>query len=136
MTEQPEPIQTPPPTQTSPPTQTPPVKQSNTLALLSMIAGIISVFALLINFCVPCMGVPGVLFGIAGAVMGFIARKQIDESHGEQTGRKMAVTGMITGIIGAGVSLLWWLITFILSLLGVSFGLFEGLIDAIFSIFS
>ncbi len=133
MTEQPEPVQTPPPTETPPPAQTPPAKQSNTLALLSMIASIISVFALLVNFCVPCVGVPGVLFGIAGAVMGFIARKQIDESDGDQTGRKMAVTGMITGIVGAGVSLLWSLITFILSLLGVSFGLFEGLIDTIFS---
>lgn len=94
-----------------------------------MIAGIISVFALLVNFCVPCVGVPGVLFGIAGAIMGFIARKQIDESNGEQTGRKMAVTGMITGIIGAGVSLLWSLIRFILGLLGVGAGLFEGLLN-------
>lgn len=121
MTDQPQPI------------QTPPAKQSNTLALLSLIAGIISMFALLVNFCVPCVAIPGVLFGIAGAVMGFIARKQIDESNGEQTGRKMAVIGMITGIIGAGVSLLWSLITFILSLLGISFGLLEGLFDAILS---
>jgi len=133
MTEQPEPIQTTPPPQTPPPAQTPPEKKSNPLALLSLIAGIISVLALLINFCVPCVGVPGVLFGIAGAVMGFIARKQIDESQGEQTGRQMAVIGMITGIVGAGVSLLWSLIRFILGLLGVGAGLFEGLIDMIFS---
>lgn len=129
MTEQPEPIQ-PPPSETI---QTPPPQKSNTLALLSLIAGIISVFALLVNFCVPCVGVPGVLFGIAGAIMGFIARKQIDESNGEQTGRKMAVIGMITGIVGAGVSLLWSLIRLILSLLGVSVGLLEGLFDAILS---
>lgn len=100
-----------------------------------MIAGIISVVALLINFCVPCVGVPGVLFGIAGAVMGFIARKQIDESDGEQTGRKMAVTGMITGIVGAGVSLLWSLITFVLGLFGVGAGLLDGLFNTILSNF-
>lgn len=120
MTEQPEPL------------QPQPASQSNTLALLSLIAGIISVFALLVNFCVPCVGMPGILFGIAGAVMGYISKKQIDESGGEQTGRKMAQIGMITGIIGAGVSLLWSLIRFVLGLLGVGAGLFEGLIDSIF----
>jgi len=100
-----------------------------------MIAGIISVIALLINFCVPCVGVPGVLFGVAGAIMGFIARKQIDESDGEQTGRQMAVIGLITGIVGAGVSLLWSLLTFVLSLFGVGAGLLDGLFNTILSNF-
>ena len=131
MTEQPEPIQTTPPPQTPPAAQAPPEKKANTLALISMIAGILSVVALLINFCVPCVGVPGVLFGIAGAIMGFIARKQIDESDGEQTGRQMAVIGLITGIVGAGVSLLWSLLRFILGLFGVGAGLLDGLLNSI-----
>ncbi len=113
------------------PVETQAPQKSNTLALISLIAGIISVFALLVNFCVPCVGVPGVLFGIAAAIMGFISKKQIDESQGQQTGRKMAVAGIITGLVGAGVSLLWSLITFILSLLGVGTGLLEGLIESI-----
>ncbi len=109
----------------------PPQKQSNTLALLSLIAGIISIVALLVNLCVPCVGVPGVLFGIAGAVMGFISKKQIDESNGEQTGRKIAMAGIITSLIGAGVSLLWSLLRFVLSMLVVGAGLFEGMFDMI-----
>lgn len=122
MTEQPEPL------------HVPPTKNNNTLALISMIAGIISVVALVINFCVPCLGVPVLLFGIAGAIMGFLGKKQIDESNGEQTGRKMAITGIITSLVSIGISVLWWLIGFVLSLLGFGFsGIFERLLDGILS---
>lgn len=44
---------------------------------------------------------------ILALVFGYIARKQIDESNGSQTGRGMAVAGIVLGWIGlAGVLLL------------------------------
>jgi hypothetical protein len=68
-----------------------PVQQTNGLAIGSLIVSIASV--------VLCCGLPG----IAGAIMGHIARKQIREQG--QAGDGMALGGIIVGWAAFGLSL-------------------------------
>jgi hypothetical protein len=71
--------------------QSPPA-QTNPLAVGSLIVSICSA--------VFCCGLPG----IAGAIMGHIARKQIREQPG-QTGEGLALGGIIVGWIAFGISI-------------------------------
>ena len=81
--------------------------QTNTLAIVSLGASILSVLSLLLSLCVPCgLRFIALALGAVGAITGFISRKRIDESAGLQTGRKMALSGMILGLIGFVVSLI------------------------------
>lgn len=73
---------------------------SNTLALISMIVGIVGAVA----SCACFVSVPA---GVAAVIMGFIGRAQIDRSGGTQRGRGMALAGIITGGIGAAIGLLF-----------------------------
>jgi hypothetical protein len=76
--------------------------KTNTLALLSLIAGILSVLLLVLSLCIPCgLRIMALIFGAAAAIMGFMGKKKIDESAGAETGRGLAVGGLITGLIGA-----------------------------------
>jgi hypothetical protein len=43
---------------------------------------------------------------ILALVFGYIAKSQIDKSNGEQTGRGMAIAGIVLGWIGVGILLL------------------------------
>ncbi len=92
-----------------PPPPVPP-QQSNTVALISLIAGISSVALLLLSICTWCLGVIPLLIGIGAAVLGVISKRQIDQSQGLQTGRKMAVAGIVLGVVGAVLSLVFMLI--------------------------
>ncbi|MCB2155707.1 DUF4190 domain-containing protein [bacterium] len=65
--------------------------KTNVLAIVSLITGIIAV----IGLC--CYGVGGLVFGLVGAITGFLARKQIAESNGMESGDGMALAGMICG---------------------------------------
>ena len=62
--------------------------QQNTMALVSMILGIVSI--------VMCMGA---LTGIPAIICGHIARKQFRESPTPQTGEGMATAGLLMGYI-------------------------------------
>lgn len=68
--------------------------QQNTMALVSMILGIVSV--------VVCMGA---LTGIPAIICGHIARKQFRESPTPQTGEGMAMAGLIMGYIMTVISI-------------------------------
>ena len=72
-----------------------PVAPNNGLAIASMICGIAGL----------AMCTAGLLLGIPALVMGYIARRQIDESQGAQQGEGMAKAGIITGWIACGISL-------------------------------
>jgi Domain of unknown function (DUF4190) len=63
--------------------------ESKGLALGSLICGILS--------CLCCLSV---LTGPAAVIMGFIAKKNVDENPKQYGGRGMAVAGMITGAVG------------------------------------
>jgi hypothetical protein len=43
---------------------------------------------------------------ILALIFGYIAKRQIDESQGRQTGRGMAIAGIVLGWIGVGVGIL------------------------------
>lgn len=66
--------------------------QSQTLAIIAMVCGILSIPGL-------CCWV-GILLGPAGAIMGFIAKNKADADPQHYTGRGMAIAGIITGVVG------------------------------------
>jgi len=101
--------------QESPPPPPAGSKNTNTLALISLIASGIGILTLLLSLCSWCLGLFPLIFNIAGAVMGFLARKKIDESGGVQSGRKMAVAGMIMGLVGAVLSIIMIVLSIIFS---------------------
>ena len=92
-----------------------PQSKTNTLAILSLVASIIGVILMLLSFCIPCSGIISFLFGVAGAIMGRMAKKRIDESMGAEGGRGMASAGFIMGLIVTVLSI----ISFIIGLIAV-----------------
>ena len=87
---------------------TPPAygQETNSLAIVSLIAGIASYFFL------PVIG------AIAAIITGGIAKRQIRESNGRLSGRGMATWGVVLGWINIGVGLLVACVI-VLSVLGV-----------------
>jgi hypothetical protein len=83
--------------------------QNNTLSIISLVLGILSI---------PCCGF--VIFGIAAAVTGFLAKKKADQNPELYGGRGMALAGMIIGIITAVIGL-------ILTVLQIFFGALNSL---------
>lgn len=74
--------------------QRPPVyQQTNSLAIVSLVAGIVSYFLL------PIIG------AVAAIITGGIAKRQIRESAGRMKGKGMANWGLILGWINIGLGL-------------------------------
>lgn len=82
-----------------------PQGQTNTLAIISLIAGIIGAVTLLAALCVPFFLFFSMIVGFIGVLLGAIAKKRIDESHGMQFGRGLAIAGLVTGLISGIISL-------------------------------
>ena len=97
-----------------------PQGETNTMAIVSLIAGIVAVISLIGSFCLPCTIIIGVIAGAIGAITGFISKKQITESAGGQTGNGLAVGGIITSLIGGVGSILSFILT--LAITGLIFG--------------
>jgi predicted PurR-regulated permease PerM len=75
--------------------QPPPVGQTtNGLAIASLVLGIVWVFG---------------LGSILAVIFGFVARKQIRESGGRQSGGGMAIAGIVLGFVGV-VGLIFWIV--------------------------
>jgi len=68
-----------------------PVKKTNGLAIASLVLGIVWVYG---------------LGSILALVFGLLAKGQIDRSNGRETGRGMAIAGIVLGSIGVGLLLL------------------------------
>jgi len=77
------------------------VGQNQTLAIVSLVCGILSIF---------CCG--WVVPGIAAVVLGYIAKNKADQNPNEYGGRGLALGGMITG----GISIILGIIVIILYL--------------------
>jgi len=74
--------------------QRPPVyQQTNSLAIVSLVAGIVSYFLL------PLIG------AVAAIITGGIAKRQIRESAGRMKGKGMANWGLILGWVNIGIGL-------------------------------
>ena len=90
-----------------------PAAQTNGMAVASLVLGIVSLA------CSQCItAIPGVIFG-------HIALKQIRESGGTQTGRGLAIAGLVTGYVSLGilvVVVIVYAIIMLLALLGVAVG--------------
>jgi uncharacterized membrane protein len=76
------------------------------MAVAAMGVGIASIPLSLLGCCCTPLGVLGLVAGVVGLVLGLIAKKNIDQSGGMKTGTQQATTGLITGAVGAGVSIL------------------------------
>jgi uncharacterized membrane protein len=90
--------------------QTTPGTKTNTMALVSLIAGILGLTLF------PFLG------SIAAVITGNIGRKEIAASNGAETGDGMAMAGVVMGWIGIGLGVLGICIaclTFVLLPLGI-----------------
>ena len=77
-----------------------PPPQQNQLALWSMIVGIVAGVLGLIGAC-------GVIFGPLAIGLAIPGRRQVANSHGAQKGAGMATGGLVLGIVGTALSVLW-----------------------------
>jgi hypothetical protein len=73
----------------------------NTLGLISMIVGIISIP-------LGCCFGSGLLFGAGAIVLSILGKQKVQQGLANNEGQVKA--GLITGIVGAGLSLLWVLL--------------------------
>ncbi len=87
-----------------------PQGKTNTLAIISLIASILGVLLMFLGLCIPCTSLFSFLLGVAGAIMGFIAKKKIDESMGVEGGRGLAMGGLIAGIAVVVISIIIFII--------------------------
>lgn len=87
-----------------------PQGKTNTLAIISLVASILGVLLMFLGLCIPCTSLVSFLFGIAGTIMGFIAKKKIDESMGAEGGRGLAMAGLISGIAVVVISIIIFII--------------------------
>lgn len=80
--------------------------QTNGLAITSLILGVVSLFLLLFS-ALPVMGILSVACGIGAFVCGLIGMKKIDSSNGAQGGKGIAIAGVVCGLIGAVLGLVF-----------------------------
>jgi len=99
--------------------------RTNSLAIVSLIMGILSIVlaagsVLFSLFC--CLGLPAggraLVLGAAAAVGGHLALRQVTGTG--QRGREIAIVGLVTGYVGAGLSLV------VLLLMVLVFGFFAA----------
>ncbi len=100
--------------------ETPPKGTTSAMAIISLIAGILSILALLAGFCLPCLAIFSLILGPLAAILGFIGRKKITESNGSRSGNGLAIGGIVSGLIGTVGAV----VAIILLILGV--GLIAG----------
>ncbi|HET7356258.1 MAG TPA: DUF4190 domain-containing protein [Nocardioidaceae bacterium] len=75
-------------------------QQTNKKAVWALVLGILSI--------VPC----SIFAGIPAIILGSMARSEIDASGGLQSGRGMAVSGLVLGIVGVVLCILWVVLEF------------------------
>jgi hypothetical protein len=95
----------------TPPAATPAPAPTNTMAILSLIAGIAGLSVL------PFVG------SVVAVILGPIAKRDIAASGGAQTGEGLATAGTILGWVGIGLTVLGLCLIGVLVLLPLLFGL-------------
>jgi hypothetical protein len=74
-------------------------QKTSPLAIVSLVLGILGI---------PCCTF--FVFGIGAVVTGYLARKQINESHGALKGGGMATAGLILGIVTIVLAIVVWIL--------------------------
>jgi len=77
-------------------------RETNPLAIVGLILGIISVILILVSCCtIPLISsISGFILGVVAIIVGLIAKKQIKEQGAPNSQLKMANAAFILGIIG------------------------------------
>lgn len=75
--------------------------KNSTLGIVSLVTGILGIL--------PCCWGFFVL-GLVAAVTGHVAKGQIDQSNGLQTGRGMAQAGFILGVVAVAIGVIYWIL--------------------------
>jgi len=101
-----------PPAWSPPPAPLPVKQQSQGLAMGSMITGILGLV----------LGCLGPLPGIAAVVLGFMALSQIKQAPETNTGKSLAIVGIVTGILTIVFYSLLILLWFLSGVMGGVFG--------------
>lgn len=73
--------------------------KTSVMAIISLVTGILGIL---------CCG--WFILSIAALVLGFLGRKEINESGGAKTGSGMAMAGLILGAIGVALGILNWIL--------------------------
>lgn len=85
-----------------------PTPKSNPMAIISLIAGILSVLIVLSSFCfLRIIGSSiGLVLGIVALILGLVAKKRIKLENGLPSQSKLATAGFILGIAGIVLGLI------------------------------
>ncbi len=109
-----------------------PVKKTNSWAVVSLVSGIVSFPMACCGGLFPpaaCIALPAAIVAI---VLGFVARREIRESGGAQTGEGLALTGIILGAILIALIVLSCCVITGLTLTGEAVGdVFENISDSL-----
>jgi hypothetical protein len=74
-------------------------QSTSVMAIISLVVGILGIC---------CTG--WFVFSIAAAVLGYLGKKEIADSNGAKKGAGMATAGLVLGIIGIVLGVLWWIL--------------------------
>ncbi len=77
--------------------------KTNGFAVTALVLGIVA----LVTRCL------GIVLGAMAVIFGFVALKQIDDSHGQQGGRGMAISGLVCGIVAVVIYGGWYILALI-----------------------
>ena len=69
------------------------------MAIISLVTGILGIV---------CCG--SFIFGIAALILGFLGRKEINESNGTKKGAGLAMAGLVLGAVGIVLVLVYWIL--------------------------
>lgn len=75
--------------------------KNSVMAVIALVTGIIGV--------IPCFW-GCFVFQIAAVVLGILGKKEVAESNGSKKGEGMAQWGLILGVIGVVLCLLYWIV--------------------------
>jgi hypothetical protein len=87
--------------------------KTDPMAIASMVAGLSGIFFILLSSIIPVISgisVFGLLLSVFGIISGFISYANIKKSKGKLKGKGFATTGIISGFVLIGLSLLFLLL--------------------------
>jgi hypothetical protein len=95
-----------------------PTSKSSPMAIISLIAGILSVLLILTSCCIlPILSSSfGLVLGILALILGLVAKKKVKEEGGLPSQVKMANAGFILGIVGIVLGLIGLVVGIIIKL--------------------